>query len=278
MKNLIIIIISILLLGGGFVAISAYLGRDIFVSLQNNFENAKGSNGSRLVSKFAVISDTHSDGQTTKKALAQIKNNGASFVVHTGDWTTVGSREELTVQKELFDNAGLSYWGIMGDHDRWDSEEINFEAIFGRRYESFEKNGILHILLDSSDLNNGLGDTQLDWLELLLKRTQGQPKLIFMHLPPYHPSSDRTVSSKGGQSEVRENEVDRLLSLIKKQNVLAIFSGDHHLSASYTEPKTSVRIFISGAATIERNLQSPRWSFVEVYENGFVSVEDRVIN
>lgn len=278
MKNFLVVSTFVVLLGLSLLAISAFIGRDLFISLQNAFEKTQGANGSRIISRFVVVSDTHSDSEQTKRALQQIKARGLKYVVHTGDWTKVGTREELLEQKELFDNSGLSYWGVMGDHDRWESREVNFESVMGRTYEAFNKDGVTHILLDDSDLNNGLGNEQLDWLDLLLKRTQGEPKIIYMHLPPYHPSSDRTLASKGGSSAEKEQEAERFLSLIKDQNVLAIFSGDHHLSASYTEPTTSVKIFISGAVTSERNLQSPRWTLVEVHENGFVSVSDQVIN
>lgn len=278
MKNFLLVATLVVLFAGLLIAISAYLGRDLLVSIQNSVTAKNESNGSKVISKFAIISDTHSDTERTDRAVKQIRALGLKYIVHTGDWTTVGTREELLTQKEIFDNIALPYWGVMGDHDRWQSQERNFESIFGKRYEAIEKNNILHILMDSSDLNNGFGEEQLSWLELLLKKNPESRKLIFMHLPPYHPSSDRTVSSKGGTSAIRDQEVDRFLNLIKDQNVLAIFSGDHHLSASYTEPKTSVRIFISGAATADRNLQTPRWSLVEVHENGFISFSDQVIN
>ena len=278
MKNFFIVATAVILFAGLLLALSAYLGRDLLVSLQNSVTSTNKANGSKLVTEFAIVSDTHSDTQQSEKALQQIKSLGLGYIVHTGDWTKVGTREELLEQKKLFDNTGLPYWGIMGDHDRWQSQEKNFDSVFGARYEVFEKNSITHILMDSSDLNNGLGEAQLDWLELVLKKNKYKKKLIFMHLPAYHPTSDRTVASKAGQDSSREQEVNRFLKLIKDQNVLAIFSGDHHLSASYTDPTTSVKIFISGAVTSERNLQSPRFTKVEVYDNGFVSVSDQVIN
>lgn len=278
MKNFVVVTMLIGLFALLLFSISAYLGRDLLLNLQHSLLTKDSANGSKLLASFAIVSDTHSDSVNTKKALEQINGLGVNYVVHTGDWTKVGTREELLEQKKLFDEANLSYWGVMGDHDRWQSKEKNFESVLGNRYESFEKNGILHVLLDASDLNNGFGDSQLDWLELLLKRSVGKRKLIFMHLPVYHPSSDRTLANKSGFDQTREVEVDRFLSLIKDQNVLAIFAGDHHLSASYTEPKSSVKIFISGAVTNERNLQTPRFSLVEVYENSFIRVTDQVIN
>ena len=278
MKNFLIVIGSTILLFGILVSISAYLGRDLIVSLQNQVTKSNEANGSKLISRFALVSDTHSDTDSTNRAVRQIKNLGLDYVVHTGDWTNLGTRDELLVQKKIFDSLALPYWGVMGDRERWQSGEKNFESVFGKRYDLFEKNGIVHILIDSSDIYNGLGEEQLDWLERELVKNQGKKKLIFMQLPPYHPSSNRTISSKAGFDQKREDDTARFLRLIDDQNVLGIFSGDHHLSASYTEPKTSVRIIISGAVTSERNLQSSRWSLVEVYDNGFINVSDQVIN
>lgn len=280
MKSLLAVFVSIFLLIGLLFAVSAFLGRDILISLKK-FSNSEpvisGQSNKTVLYRFAVISDTHSDSNFTERALKQARALGIGYIVHTGDWTTVGTLEELGEQKRLFDEANISYYGIMGDHDRWQSGARNFENVFGKIYESFDLNNIHHILLDASNLNEGLGKTQLDWLESDLERNKDKKILIFMHLPPYHPSSDRTISNKGGSNAVKESDTKRFLTLINGKNVLGIFSGDHHLSSSYTEPQTSVRIFISGAVTHERNLQSSRFSLVEVYDDYSIGVEDQII-
>ncbi|HSX58213.1 MAG TPA: metallophosphoesterase [Candidatus Saccharimonadales bacterium] len=261
-------------------AISAFLGRDLINSALNSLgTNLSQKDNAKVKTSFAVISDTHSDSSDTQRALQQIKSLGLKFVIHSGDWTTVGTIDELKAQKAIFDRSGLTYWGVMGDHDRWQSGSANFEKVLGRPYESFDRDNLHFILLDDSDLTNGLGEEQLDWLSLDLKKNPDRDKIIVMHLPPYHPSSDRTLAGKGGTNNSGlQEQTDQLLNMIKDQKVLAIFSGDHHLSQSYTEPKTSVKIFISGAATSERNLQTPRWELVQVLQDQTVRVTDQVIN
>jgi len=219
-----------------------------------------------LVSKFALLSDTHSDTEMTKKALAAAKNLGAQYILHSGDWTTVGTIEELEEQKHLFDQAALAYWGVPGDHDLWQSGLKNFRSVFGRPYESFDRSGVHHILLDTSDTDIGFGEAQLSWLKSDLAKTK-LPTFIFTHLPPYHPYSARTVWEKGGQNLEVKKQVDLFLQLVKGK-VMAVFAGDHHFSASYTEPSSGVKIVISGAVTSSRNLQEPRFNLVEVYESG----------
>lgn len=278
MKNFFTIAVLVLLLFGLVVSISAFLGRDLLLNLVSLTSNSNQTTNKKVIDRFAVLSDTHSDSLYTQKAVAQAKKLGATYLVHTGDWTKVGTVEELRAQKAFFDKVGLPYWGVMGDHDRWQSAEKNFELVFGRRFESFDRNKIHHILIDSSDLTNGLGTEQLNWLENDLAENKDKEILIFMHLPIYHPTSDRTIGDKGGNDLDRQKQSTSFLKLIKDKKVIGMFSGDHHLSSSYTEPETSARIFISGAVTRERNLQTPRFSLVEIYEDYSISVKDQVIN
>lgn len=278
MKNFLIISISVLLIFGLVAAISVFLGRDLLLNLASLTSKTDQVSNKKVIDRFAVISDTHSDTLYTQKAVDQAKELGVNYIVDTGDWTTVGTVAQLQEQKAIFDKSGLPYWGIMGDHDRWQSAEKNFELVFGKIYESFDRNGIHHVLLDASDLTNGLGNEQLNWLASDLEINKTKEILVFMHLPIYHPTSDRTIGDKGGTDPERQKQTARFLSLIKGKKVIAMFSGDHHLSASYTEPTTSVKIFISGAVTRERNLQTPRFSLVEIYDDYSISVQDQVIN
>lgn len=282
MKNFVLVTTLVLFLLGIVLAISAFLGRDLVSVLKDTVRlgsnQAKEGKLGKVITKFAVISDTHSDSLSTERAVAQAKSLGIDYLIDTGDWTTVGTIAELSTQKKILDKSGLTYWGVMGDHDRWQSGPVNFEKVFGAIYESFDRNGIHHILLDASDLTEGFGKVQLDWLENDLKKAKEKPVLIFMHLPPYDPVSDRTLALKGGKSAFRDEQTARFFSLIKDKKVIAIFAGDHHLSASYTEPQTGVKIFVVGAVTRERNLQSPRFDLVKIDENYNIAVEEQVIN
>lgn len=280
MKSFFTITIFVVLLITFLFAISAFLGRDLFLTLQKEFDRRiinSGQSEKPLLVRFAVLSDTHSDSENTKKALEQARSLGVEYIVHTGDWTTVGTIAELSEQKQIFNQEGLDYYGIMGDHDRWQSGSKNFEQVLGKSFESFDRDGIHNILLDSSDIDNGLYKEELDWLEEDLGKAGDKPILIFMHLPIYHPTSDRTISNKAGSNDKRDSASERFLGLTRGKNILGVFSGDHHLSSNYTEPTTGVRIFISGAVTRDRNLQKPRFSLVEVYKDQTISVTDQII-
>lgn len=280
MKNFLALMLIVFILLGLSLAVASFLGRDVLTALKTAATRVNLAGNPKLgkvIVKFAVISDTHSDSSYTQKAVEQARAVGAEYIVHTGDWTTVGTENELSEQKDIFDQIGLPYWGIMGDHDRWQSKTVNFTKIIGPIYRTFEREGLQHILLDASDLKNGLGAEQLSWLKTTLEESSDKPKLIFMHLPPYHPTSERTVSLKGGKDQTREEQVKEFLDLIQGKKVKMIFAGDHHFSSNYTEPKTSVKIRLVGAAVSERNLQRPRFDLVQIDEKYNISVQEQVI-
>lgn len=281
MKNFVVLILVIAALLGTLAFATGYFGRDIISNLRQVLDKqslAQDKTG-KVISQFAVMSDTHSDNAYTQKAVDLAKSLGANFLIHVGDWTTVGTIAELEKQKAIFEKSGLEYWGVMGDHDRWQSQAKNFRMVIGKIYQSFDKDKIHFILLDSSDINKGLGKEQLDWFEKDVRDNQNKPIIIFSHLPVYHPTSDRTISAKAGEDAKRDQDSKRFLDIIKGKKIIAMFSGDHHLSETYTEPTTGVKIVIVGAVTRQRNLQTPRFDLVKIYENNEITVkEEEILN
>lgn len=254
-------------------ALRAYKPKSIDLNLMKSDETKPRG---KLISKFAVLADTHSDGTNTKKALESAKALGVDQVLVGGDLTTVGTVAELNEQKEIFDQAQIPYSATLGDHDLWQSGTRNFQQVFGPRYKSFDKKGIHYILIDSSDTDIGFGKEQLNWLKIDLEKNKGKITFILMHLPVYHPYNSRTISEKGGTNSAVASQVKDFLSLIKGK-VNGIFAGDHHFSSSYTEPASGVRINVVGAVTSSRNLQEPRFDLVEVYDSGDFVVKEQVI-
>lgn len=243
--------------------------------------------------KFAVFADTHSDNETTAAAIRKAKSLGAQMIVVVGDLTQVGSIDELATQKRLFDESGLEYFVIPGDHDLYNSAGPgNFKQMFGYTNQSFVKNNIHFLLLEAADSLKGIGDAQLKWAQTEIKSKHAPVGFVFMHLPPYHPSSTRTIYQKhqreGEINEKAKQESQTLLKAVAevKQSLpplsgvksYQVFSGDHHLSNRYQEPETKVFINIVGAVARERNLQTSRFDIVSVYDDNTSSIEEIEIN
>ncbi len=233
--------------------------------------------------KFVLVSDTHSQNELLKKVFLQSQSKSASdieFVIGLGDYTEVGTIDELNKTKNQFDATGVRYFVVPGDHDLWDSRDkqqnplANFTKVFGPSYQSFDHLGVKFILLYNSDNYRGLGDEQMKWLtnELIkVKDSNVKSTLVFLHEPLYHPSSEHTMGWVTGDLKIQAKNV---IKMLKEAGVNEVFAGDIHFFTRYTEPTSGLAMTTIGAVTDARNVQLPRYAIVTVYSDGSLDVED----
>ena len=92
-----------------------------------------------------------------------------------------------------------------------------------------------------------------------------------MHEPLYHPSSDRVM----GKTEPNlKKEAQDLIKLFKSSGVSEVFAGDIHFFTGYVEPQTGLKMTTVGSLASLRNVQSPRFVVVSVFDDGGYEVED----
>lgn len=231
--------------------------------------------------KFALVADSHNENANLAKALNQAKKSGVQFVIGLGDYTEIGTTQELENAKSEFDKAGIRYFLTAGDHDLWDSRDkglspsANFNKIFGLTYQSFSFGNAKILILDNSDNYLGLGEPQLKWLgeQMYLVKNQNEINVIFtfLHEPLYHPSSTRFM---GKVNSALKDEGKKIIHVLKDGGVKEVFSGDIHFFTRYTESETGLSMTTIGALTSQRNTQEPRFGLVTVYEDGSYEVED----
>ena len=201
------------------------------------------------------------------------------FIIGMGDYTEVGTLEELKEAKAEFDTSNLRYFLLAGDHDLWDSRDkqndplLNFRTTFGPSYQSFTYQNFLFLLLYNSDNYIGLPQEQFNWLSAELEKSKADTKgvLVFVHEPLYHPSSDHFM---GRVEKNLKTQAKSLVYQFKEANVKKVFAGDTHIFGEYEEPETKLSMVTIGAVTIERNPQAPRFAVGDVFEDGEVRVED----
>jgi predicted phosphodiesterase len=233
-----------------------------------------------LAFKFAVVTDSHNDNQDLKKALSQAKEAGAKFAVGLGDYSDVGTLEELKAAKATFDASGLPFYLIPGDHDLWDSRNKglpptrNFSSVFGPSYQSFSYQQYRFIMIDNSDNYLGLSNAQLQWITDELGRVKSEQTkgvYAFTSTPLYHPSSDHVM----GKVEPKlKAQAENIISQLKAGGVAEVFSGDTHFYASFLEPKNSLHMTVSGAVTATRNLQVSRFLLIDQFSDGSYNIQD----
>lgn len=239
--------------------------------------------GANKVLTFALVSDSHNDNDSLRKALESAKSKGAKFVIGLGDYTEVGSEAELNTARQVFMLSGLPFYLTAGDHDLWNARDkgedpvAHYTQVFGSPYQSFGDSNIRFIIVSNSDNYQGLDDVQLSWLRDELNRIVNNRPLasfVFMHEPLYHPSSDHVMGKERGDLKV---QADLLIQMIKEAGVREVFYGDTHFGASYQDPKSNLFMTAVGAVTQERNAQRPRYLLVEVYDDGRYNLQDTEI-
>ncbi len=236
-----------------------------------------------LLFKFAIVTDTHNDNANLVKALNQAKAAGSKFIIGLGDFSDVGTVEELQMTKNQFEASGLPYYVTAGDHDLWDCRNrsqtptCNFSRVFGSDYQSFEYQNTRLVLFDNSDNYLGVDGVAMAWLKDELDRAKaGHPKLVlaFMQEPLYHPSSDHVM---GKSNPKLAKQATELVDLLKDAGVKEVFFGDTHFYARYNDPRSNLKMTTVGAVTEARNAQHPRFAIIDVYEDGSYNVADTEI-
>ncbi|MDO8576729.1 MAG: metallophosphoesterase [Candidatus Daviesbacteria bacterium] len=260
-------------------ALGQQKSKEIPVSSQKEVVNETGKN---LAFQFLLVADSHSDNADLDKAISQAKTSfpGLKFIIGLGDYTEVGTIDELKAAKAVFDSSALRYFLIPGDHDLWDCRNRSlapvtcFREVFGPSYQSFVFDNFEFMLLNNSDNYTGFDEGQLQWItnELEKAKQEGVKGIfVFLHEPLYHPSSDHVM---GWVEKNLKSQAGGVMSQLKDAGVLKVFAGDIHFFSEYSEPRTNLSMTTIGAATIERNPQAPRFGIVSVFDDGTTKVED----
>jgi len=207
--------------------------------------------------------------------------NNLGFIIGLGDYTEVGTLDELEKAKKEFDQSGIRYFLAAGDHDLWDARDKqqdpteNFKTVFGLTYQSFSYKNAFFIIIYNSDNYLGVSDVQLAWIKEQLNKAQSQSEIetifVFLQEPLYHPSSNRIM---GKTEDKLKEQAKNLTKILKEGKVKEVFAGDIHFFTRYQEPETGLAMTTIGAVASTRNTQAPRYGIVTVYGDGNYMVED----
>lgn len=232
--------------------------------------------------KFVLVADSHNDNRNLRKALTQAKQNfpDLKFIVGLGDYTDVGTLDELKKAKDEFDLTGLRYFLIPGDHDLWDGRDkgfspiSNFNQMFGPTYQSFIFNQFKFILINNADNYIGIDNNQQNWISEELEKSKEEATkgiFVFIHEPIYHPSSEHIMGLVEAKLKLQAKS---LIYQLKAAGIKKLFAGDIHYFSEYEEPETKLPMVTVGAAGLERNPQVPRFAVVTIFDDGSSRVED----
>ena len=232
--------------------------------------------------RLMLLADSHNDNTNLEKAISQVKQSypDLKFIIGLGDYTEVGTIDELTNAKSKLDSSGLRYFLIPGDHDLWDCRNRSllptdcFSQVFGPPFQAFTFENFRFILVYNSDNYVGVSKEQSAWITAELQKAKDEKVkgiFVFVHEPLFHPSSEHVM---GWVEKNLKAQAKDLIFQLKDAGVKKVFAGDIHFFSEYTEPVTNLGMVTIGAVTIERNPQTPRFAVVSVFEDGTTKVED----
>ncbi len=244
---------------------------------ENNIVNKK-----EILFKIAIIADSENDYDNLNKALEKVKTLNVYEVVHLGDLTEWGDVGSMMKIKEYLDNSKLNYVTIPGDHDLAESvgnKDVtglaNFTQVYGDNFHILNTNGMKIVILDNSANYTPISNTLVEWFKAQVVNAD----FVMLSQPLYHPTNSRAMGIVDGEpTPVVVAQALLLLDMIRKSNVKAIIAADQHISSENADPvKSDLKHIVVGALTKARNLQTPRFSLMTVYNDKSFTTEDVIL-
>jgi predicted phosphodiesterase len=262
-KSIIFLLIFSTLLYSGFKLVSYYLSYG--VAEKGVSRSQLNINRGKLVIKIALLADSHIDYQRLKKAVEKAKQQKVDLLVHFGDLSDFGGSNELNSTKQILDNSNLTYYVISGDRDEVE-RGINFKKLFSEKVCTTQllkykvaclSNPFNYTLIDSDYLTNFYNNLK-------------DANIVFTSQPIYNPNSNVYM---GFFTKSVKEQADEVYQHLSDSNVKYMFSGDAHFFSKYKDSK--IDYYNLGAVTDKKNLQTPNFTILDVYENW---VEVRQVN
>jgi hypothetical protein len=134
------------------------------------------------------MGDSHTDGLDNgilSRAISSAIDNGAAFIIHTGDVSNIGADSELQRYRDFIDTVTVPVYSIPGNHDVVAGDgSAPFARIVGPPYSSFDFQRDHFVLADNSDEALGIDSEQMEMLASDLSANRGKPhQFIFTHIP-----------------------------------------------------------------------------------------------
>ena len=172
-----------------------------------------------------VFNGLKNPAENLAAVLQNVNFAEVDFIAITGDLVHDGSAEDYRNLNLLVEGnipVGFPVYYCLGNHDNKKSYYKGFHNIEDKSTSLDyveEMNGYRLIFLDTAveEMHEGyLSDTQLDWLEAILKENSEAGSLLFMHHPLVW-NGKKTTEASG-----------RLFDILAKSDVISIDSGHLH--------------------------------------------------
>lgn len=238
--------------------------------------NKSIKDSSKKLFSIALFAESEDDIDNLQLAIDKAISLDVDYIVHLGDLTQWGDVESLTTIKKVLSESGISWYAVPGDLDLGQSVGTsNFLSVFNTNYTMLTLKDINILVLDNSANYTPLDEERFTWFLNNIKKAD----FVMFSQPLYHPTNPKVMGIVDGETqEDVYNQKNILLSEIRKYDIKAIFAADQHMaSKSADEEKENLFHYVVGALAKRRNLQTPRFSVLTVFEDGAYDVSEIIL-
>ncbi len=184
---------------------------------------------------FAVCGDTRNGDAVYASILQQVMNDGARFLIHTGDIVPTGLEFEWKSWQKIQQALTIPFYPVPGNHDALlgnmgpylkysGAPAAHYSFDIGRAHFSFVDSHSGYLTADETA-----------WLDADLARTAQPLKIVVLHYPPFDPNGGEHVMTRGAEE---------FMSLMQARGVRYVFAG--HLHAYEAAERDGVQYVITG--------------------------------
>ena len=226
--------------------------------------------------ELAIFADIHDDKDNLASAISKVKGLGITDIIVIGDLTDFGEPQKLREIKTILDSSDLNYYILPGDRDLYQSVgPSNFLEVFENNYFVLDFNGYKFVGLDNSQNYTTINSNLVTKFESDVANAD----FIILSQPIYHPTLNLVMGIVNGEEiYLVKQQASYLLKILQDSNVKAVFSADqHHSSINNDVSRPDLKHIVVGALTGKRNLQTPRFSVLTIFNDGEFEIEDVIL-
>jgi 3',5'-cyclic AMP phosphodiesterase CpdA len=190
---------------------------------------------------FAVYGDRQGNSEVFSQLIQKLNaDKSLSFAVSNGDFAVNGRPATYSEYSRQLKKIKIPVYQVLGNHDAVGGGRSRFKKYFGPAYYSFEKNGVLFVVLNNA-FKGDFDTEQLAWLKKQLAGSGARYKFVFMHRPVFDPGEIIKDNLMSGRAITEE-----LQSLFEKYRVNYVFAG--HIHSYARQEKNGVVYLVTGGA------------------------------
>lgn len=245
-------------------------------------DSGVGSTSRTVVFKAVMMGDSENDNESLSKAIALAENLNVNRIFYLGDFTELGTIEDLQNAYDVMQTSNIKYYALPGDGDldinANPSDHENYFSVFGPPVLSATINDASLGAIKFVMLNNSANYTVIDNEKIGQYYSEIEDAdYVVMSQPLYHPRPNLVKPVMGiprGQvvPDVRD-QAKNILEKIRESDVKAIIAGDQHSFDVIKDPEKQDLEHVYIGAVKGGSLGTKSITLLSIYDDGSYSFE-----